>query len=75
MKEDISNSSFENLIEKSRQEFPFSLKVKDLKRLLPHGETKIYEMLEREVIPAKKIGGRWVVSRDRFLAWYYGSGE
>ncbi len=61
----------EELIKKSQSELPFSLEVKHLKELLPHGETKIYLLLEQGKIPGRKIGGKWVIPRDQFLAWYY----
>jgi excisionase family DNA binding protein len=70
--QEMSEKVLKNLIENSRQELPFSLNPKHLKELLPHGETKIYQMLERGEIPAKKIGGRWIIQRDQFLIWYHG---
>ncbi|MGM0410521.1 MAG: helix-turn-helix domain-containing protein [Bacillota bacterium] len=60
------------LITKSQKNLPFSLEVKDLCELLPHSSTKIYLMLENGELPGRKIGGKWVISRDQFLAWYYG---
>ena len=63
------------LILKSQKELPFSLQVNDLCELLPHSNTKIYLMLESGELPARKIGGKWVISRDQFLAWYYGVNE
>lgn len=60
-----------DLIKETQDDLPFSLSVSDLKILLPYGETKIYQMLETGKIPAKKIEGKWVISRDQFLTWYY----
>ncbi|MFW6027033.1 MAG: hypothetical protein ACOCRX_11920 [Candidatus Woesearchaeota archaeon] len=68
----------------TRGELSFSLTVADLERLLPHGHTKINEMLRKydypeanpeDTIPNRKIGGRRVIPRDWFLAWYYGETE
>jgi len=64
-------NTLEYLIDKSRKELPFTLSPKDLIKLLPHGQTKIYEMLNRNIIPCKKIEGKWVIPRDKFLEWYY----
>ncbi|MFW6009129.1 MAG: helix-turn-helix domain-containing protein [archaeon] len=63
------------LISKSQKNLPFSLEVKDLCKLLPHSSTKIYLMLESGELPGRKLGGKWVISRDQFLAWYYGVNE
>lgn len=68
---DINNIILQ-LIYKSQKNLPFSLNVKDLAKILPHSNTKIYLMLESGELPARKIGGKWVISRDYFLAWYYG---
>ena len=62
---------FDELMKKTRNELPFTLSPKDLIKLLPHGQTKIYEMLNRDIIPCKKIEGKWVIPRDKFLEWYY----
>ncbi len=70
-------------ISTTREELDFSLTPKDLEELLPHGKTKINEMLRKydydnpnipitEKIPNKKIGGKRVIPREWFLAWYYG---
>ncbi len=60
-------------IEETRRKLPFSLKVIHLKDLLGIGETKVYEALQKDVIPgARKINHSWRVPRDVFLAWWYG---
>ena len=63
------------LIREQQQQLPFALQVDDLQKLLPHGQTKIYQMLERGEIPGKKVAGRWFSPRDLFLAWFYGEEE
>lgn len=60
-------------IENTRKELPFSLTPKDLKELLPVSSTKVYMLLERGEIPAKKIDGKWAIPRDQFLTWFHGS--
>lgn len=68
---DKKYNTLKYLIDKSRKELHFTLSPKDLIKLLPHGQTKIYEMLNRNIIPCKKIEGKWVIPRDKFLEWYY----
>ncbi|MBM7623743.1 helix-turn-helix domain-containing protein [Sporohalobacter salinus] len=60
-------------IENSRKELPFSLTPKDVEELLPVSSTKVYTLLERGEIPARKIDGKWAIQRDQFLAWFHGS--
>ena len=60
-----------NCIDNTRKELPFSLTPSDLIEMLPISSTKIYELLERGIIPGKKIGGKWAIPRDQFLAWYH----
>ena len=62
-------------IDNTRKELPFSLSVKDLIRLTPFAETRIYQMLECGDIPGRKINGKWMIPRDSFLAWFYGNEE
>lgn len=68
-----SKKILKQLIMDMRVELPFSLSPKDVVKLLPHGQTKVYQMLESGEIPAKKLGGKWVISRDVFLSWYFGN--
>jgi len=72
-KEENKNVYLFNLLaSKSQKELPFTLSIKNLIELLPFGKTKIYELLNNDTIPAKKVDGRWIISRDKFLAWFYG---
>ncbi|PUU86327.1 MAG: hypothetical protein CI948_2868, partial [Halanaerobium sp.] len=57
---------------KTQKELPFNLSVDDLEKLLPYGLTRIYELLNAGLIPSKKFEGRWIIPRDKFLAWFYG---
>ncbi|MGP3779399.1 helix-turn-helix domain-containing protein [Halanaerobium saccharolyticum] len=72
-------SYFENAVKEQINfdfaKIPFSLGVSDLKEFLPLSDSKIYMMLEAGEIPARKMGGKWTVSRAEFLAWFYGSEE
>ncbi|ADQ13532.1 helix-turn-helix domain-containing protein [Halanaerobium hydrogeniformans] len=62
---------FKELSRKSRKDLPFTLSPADLVQILPYGKTKVYELLNRSIIPAKKLEGKWVIPRDKFLAWFY----
>lgn len=70
----IKNNSglYNSFANKSRRELPFTLSINNLIELLPYGKTKIYELLNNGTIPAKKVDGRWIIPRDKFLAWFYG---
>lgn len=59
-------------IENARKELPFTLQVKDLLKILPFSDTRIYEMLNQGKIPGKKIDGKWVIPTTSFLAWLHG---
>ncbi|MFW5790440.1 MAG: helix-turn-helix domain-containing protein [Bacillota bacterium] len=69
---DNERNKVNQLVAQSRKELPFTLSPKDLIKLLPYGQTKIYEMLNRNIIPCRKIEGKWIIPRDKFLEWYYG---
>lgn len=72
---EILEKSLKKIIIEKQKELPFSLSTNDLNNLLPHGKTKIYEMLNKKIIPSKKVGGKWIIPRDLFLYWYYTSYE
>ncbi len=61
-------------IKKTRNQLPFSLKVKDLAKLMNISEKTVYLRLERGEIPgSNKLMGHWRVPRDLFLAWWFGN--
>jgi excisionase family DNA binding protein len=63
---------FSILAKESRKELPFYLTIEELTKLLPYGRTKIYELLNNGKIPSRKVEGKWIIPRDKFLAWFYG---
>ena len=65
----------EEQIGQSREELPFSLKVKHIVELTNSSKPQVYEMLDRDIIPgAKKVPGLgWRIPRDVFLSWWYGN--
>ena len=67
------NKLFNKYLLEYQKQLPFTLTPKDIKerKLLPHGMTKIYELLEQGEIPSQKIGGKWVIPRDQFLSWLF----
>ena len=69
------NEVLYRVISERREELPFTLCVQDIQEILPHGETKIYELLNTGEIPARKVEGKWVIPTDLFLAWLYGDEE
>jgi hypothetical protein len=71
----IDNNLMQTLALKSRKDLAFCLSINDLVSILPYGKTKIYELLNCGKIPAKKIEGKWIIPRDKFLAWFYSSPE
>ncbi|MFW5795380.1 MAG: helix-turn-helix domain-containing protein [Bacillota bacterium] len=71
-KENENGYLFNLLASKSQKKLPFTLSINNLRELLPYGKTKIYELLNAGTIPAKKVEGRWIIPRDKFLAWFYG---
>jgi excisionase family DNA binding protein len=68
----VETDVFSILAKQTRNELPFYLTIDELIELLPYGKTKIYEFLNSGQIPSKKIEGKWIIPRDKFLAWFYG---
>lgn len=64
--------TLQQLIQKTSQGYPLSLKVEHLVEITGYSENSVYLMLEKGEIPgAKKIKG-WRVPRDTFLLWWHG---
>ena len=61
----------EYCVEQSLKELDFTLTAADLIDKLRLSRTKIYSMLEEGEIPAKKIGNRWHIPRNKFISWLY----
>ena len=59
-------------IQESREQYPETLKVKDIAEITRLHEQSVYELLNQGQLPgAKKIMG-WRVPRDPFLLWWFG---
>lgn len=43
--------------------------VEEAAALLGVARTTAYELVRDRTIPARRLGGRWVISRARFHAW------
>lgn len=68
----VVRETLQELIQKTRQGYPLSLKVEHLVEITGYSENSVYLMLEKGDVPgAKKIKG-WRVPRDTFLLWWYG---
>ena len=64
--------TLKDCIQEVREEYPPTLKVKDIANITQLHEKSVYELLNDNKIPgAKKIMG-WRVPRDTFLCWWYG---
>lgn len=46
--------------------------VMDVARMLSSNVGTVYQLLRNGVIPAKRLGRRWVISRKRFHEWLDG---
>ena len=47
----------------------YILGVKELLEILPHSKSKLYNMLKSDYLPAKNLGGKWLIQWTLFLAW------
>jgi len=45
------------------------MKVEDVARRLDIGRLAVYTMLEQGIIPAVRLGRRWIVTRHAFERW------
>ena len=63
-----------NLIEKSNSRtWPEIMTIPDLYKAGPFGRNKLLEMANSGELPCKKIRGRWIITRDCYLAWLKGT--
>ena len=70
----VSKGVLDELIKKTRAEYPFTLNVSHIIELTGYGQATVYRMLECGEIPGtKKIRG-WRVPRDVFLSWWLADG-
>ena len=58
-------------INELKEELPLVLTVKDLKSLLPIGRNSLYSILKINEIPNKKVKGKIIIPRDKFLVWLF----
>lgn len=65
------HDTLQELIKKTSQGYPLSLKVEHLAEITGYSENSIYLMLEKGDVPGKKTKG-WRVPRDTFLLWWHG---
>lgn len=50
-----------------------TLDVPEVAKKLGTSERLVYEALRRREIPARKLGGKWIISRERFDQWLNGT--
>jgi len=53
----------------TRNESKATLSVKDLADMLGIAENSAYEYLYQGLIPARRLGKRWIISREQILDW------
>lgn len=46
------------------------LKTKDLMEIFGFSRTKMYEVLQKGIIPATKIGGEYIISEEVLNEWF-----
>jgi len=69
--EEVTREVLKESIMETRDELPLALTPKDLQGLLPFGQSKIYELLRQREIPCKKVNGKIIIPREKFLVWFY----
>jgi excisionase family DNA binding protein len=45
------------------------MSVPEIARRLSIGRLAVYSMLEQGIIPAVRLGRRWIITRHAYLAW------
>jgi excisionase family DNA binding protein len=45
------------------------ISVVEIARRLSIGRLAVYSMLEQGIIPALRLGRRWIITRDAYLTW------
>ena len=45
------------------------MSVEEITRRLNIGRLAVYSMLEQGIIPAVRLGRRWIITRQAYLAW------
>ncbi len=48
---------------------PSRMKIAEICRRLELGEVAVYQMLREGILPAVKLGRRWIVTREAFEEW------
>jgi excisionase family DNA binding protein len=51
------------------------ISVPEIAKRLSVGRLAVYSMLEKGVIPAIRLGRRWLITRYAYLAWERSCGE
>jgi hypothetical protein len=44
--------------------------VSDIARIIGRSERQTFHMLNKGELPAKKVGGRWVIERSKLIAFF-----
>lgn len=49
--------------------WPYVLHPKHIMAITGMGKNKVLDLLGSGNLPAKRVGGRWLIQRDAFLQW------
>jgi excisionase family DNA binding protein len=53
----------------SQNSIPSRMTIGEIAQRLAIGEMAVYRMLDEKIIPAVRVGKRWVVTRKAFEKW------
>lgn len=51
-------------------DYPLTLKVEDLQKILRLSKATVYELTKQEGFPSLRVGRRILIPRDAFFKWY-----
>jgi hypothetical protein len=71
MAQEFTKDFIQNSINELKDELPVVMTFKDLQKLLPFGKNSLYSLLNSNEIPNKKVKNKFMIPRDKFLAWLY----
>lgn len=54
------------------QNWPYMMTLKDFMAVSGYGKNKALELVQSGELPAKKVRGTWLISKDALLRWLEG---
>ena len=49
--------------------WPVIMTIRDIQAISPMGRIKLLEMAQTGELPARRVRGRWMITRDVFIEW------